>query len=679
MGFSNIGFLLLTTAVFGYFAFNLKKTWGALQTVGSGPEEMRFDEPIKRILFMFTGGFLQKRMFKDIVPGVMHFIIFWGFVTVGLGTTETLLSGVFPSLDFKNLLGEGFLLNIYLASQDIANFAVMCAIAFAITRRLFFPPPRLARLAKASRMDAMIVLNFILWLMVSELFIMGSKTFLEGEASLPSAPLIFSTLISQGVGTLFSIESQEGWMLFKNISWFSHVVLLFGFVTFLPFSKHQHLIWVWPNMLFKSRKGSGRLRPFEIKEDAETFGVGSVEQFTWKQLLDGMTCVECGRCTSVCPANATGKSLDPRLMIHHLKDAMQEAIKFEAHQKQTSETPNSPARRALVGEIVSRDELWACTTCGACMEACPLHIEHIPAIVDMRRYMTMTEGEISPELQLTLQNLETHSNPWGISNENRGNWAQGLGVTTMAEKSDVEYLFWVGCSGSFDENYKKVSQSIVKILQKSGTTFSILGREEKCNGDTARRVGNEYLANMQIAENVETMKRYNVKKIVTGCPHCFNTIKNEYPDFGFKSEVIHHSELIADLVANGSVKTGDVPESARNVTFHDSCYLGRHNEIYNEPRTALESVIKSPLKEMPRTKENGFCCGAGGGRMWMEEHVGERINVNRAREAIGTGASTIATACPFCKTMLSDGVKTNGADGKVQVKDIAEIVAESLQ
>jgi Fe-S oxidoreductase len=312
------------------------------------------------------------------------------------------------------------------------------------------------------------------------------------------------------------------------------------------------------------------------------------------------------------------------------------------------------------------------------MEACPLHIEHIPAIVDMRRYMTMTEGEIAPELQLTLQNLETYSNPWGISNENRADWAKGLSVTTMAEKSDVDYLFWVGCAGSFDENYKKTTQSIAKILNKSGTTFSILGREEKCNGDTARRVGNEYLANMQISENIETMKRYNVKKIVTGCPHCFNTIKNEYPDFGFQAEVIHHSELIADLLESGKVKTGDVPESTKNATFHDSCYLGRHNKIYNEPRVALENVLKSPLKEMPRTKENGFCCGAGGGRMWMEEHIGERINVNRATEAVATGASTIATACPFCKTMMSDGVKTNGAQDKVQIKDIAEIVADAM-
>ena len=668
MGIANVMFLIATVSVFGYFAYNLNVTWSALHAIGKGQEEVRSDNFLSRIGFMLTGGLLQRRMFKDIVPGMMHFVIFWGFVTVGLGTVETLLSGVLPSLEFKNLFGEGPLLNAFLVSQDLGNFAVMCAVTFAICRRLFFPPARLKSLAKASKKDAFIVLGLIFILMITELLLMGAKTFLEGDHQLPAAALQISSAMAAAFGVIFGIESLAGWELAKNSFWFVHIGALFGFVTFLPFSKHQHLIWVWPNMLFKSHKGSGRLRPFEIKEDAESFGVGAVEQFTWKQLLDGMTCVECGRCTDVCPANGTGKPLDPRLIIHHLKDAMQEAI----HVKDPAQ------KRALISGVVSRDELWSCTTCGACMEACPLHIEHIPAIVDMRRYMTMTEGEIAPELQLTLQNLETYSNPWGISNENRADWAKGLGVTTMAEKSDVDYLFWVGCAGSFDENYKKTTQSIAKILNKSGTSFSILGREEKCNGDTARRVGNEYLANMQISENIDTMKRYNVKKIVTGCPHCFNTIKNEYPDFGFNAEVIHHSELIADLLDSGKVKTGDVPEAAKNTTFHDSCYLGRHNQIYNEPRVALENVLKSPLKEMPRTKENGFCCGAGGGRMWMEEHIGERINVNRATEAVATGATTIATACPFCKTMMSDGVKTNGAQDKVQIKDIAEIVADAM-
>lgn len=312
------------------------------------------------------------------------------------------------------------------------------------------------------------------------------------------------------------------------------------------------------------------------------------------------------------------------------------------------------------------------------MEACPLHIEHIPAIIDMRRYMTMTEGNVPAELQTTLQNLESQSNPWGFNNQKRADWAQGLNVKTMAEtKGDVEYLFWVGCSGSFDERYKKVTRSIANVLNEAKVSFAILGTEEKCNGDTARRAGNEYLADSQIRENIESFKKYKVRKVVTGCPHCFNTIKNEYPDFGFEpEEVIHHSEFLSRLVQEKKItpKKGVV----ESLTYHDSCYLGRHNKIYDEPRKALESVSKeNTLREMPRSREKGFCCGAGGARMWMEETQGERVNVNRASEAIASGAKTIATACPFCMTMMRDGVAAHNKEKEVEVLDIAELLSSN--
>lgn len=664
-------FGVTTLAVFGFFIHNIRLIWMRMHRIGQGHEEQRSEQTSTRMQFSLFNGLVQPRMFKDPVAGIMHFGIFWGFILVNLGTVEALLSGMIPGFNVHSILGHGSLMNAYINSQDFGNFLVFLAITFAILRRIFFAPPRLQSLSSDAKLDAFVVLGMIWLLVTTSLLHIGANNYLH-QLFIPTAESnpsgLFSGFLFQTLSYLgtIALDNQNQLKNISSVSWWGHVAVLFSFITFLPYSKHQHLIWVWPNMFFKSRKSTGRIRKMELDENAESFGVGEATGFTWKQYLDSMACVECGRCTSVCPAQATEKALDPRRIIHHLKDAMLDA---DAVAKGDKEQP-----KALIGEIVSRDELWACTTCGACMEACPLHIEHIPAIIDMRRYMSMTEGEMPEQLQSTMESLEQYSNPWGFNNENRADWTNGLNIPTMAENSDVEYLFWVGCAGSFDERYKNVSVSFAKIMQKAGVRFSILGREESCNGDTARRAGNEYLAMMQIEQNIETMKKYQVKKIVTGCPHCFNTIKNEYPDYGFEAEVLHHTKLIADLVGNGKLSLPNTTPSLP-MTYHDSCYLGRHNDLYEEPRTILPT---SDLREMPRNKEQGFCCGAGGARMWMEETEGTRINANRTEEALATGAKVIATACPFCMTMMKDGVEGQGKGDQVRIQDVAEVVAESL-
>lgn len=674
MSFTNIVFAFLAAGVFSFFFYNIAKTWLGIKKIGKGQEENRSKNPLKRLWLVLIEGLLQKRMYRDFSAGLMHLVIFWGFLILSLGTLDTLMTGAYPLLSFEHLLGsDSFIFQAFLLSQDVTNFFVTLAVVYSISRRLFFAPKRFGNLTKASKTDAFMVLGFILGLVSTALVSVGAQAYAAADFN-NFAFIPFSSLLASSLGSLLQLSTSEHWLVLSQAFWWAHVACLFSFVTFLPFSKHQHLIWVWPNIFFKSAYSTGRIRPMEFKEDAESFGVGKVEEFTWKQLLDGMSCVECGRCTAVCPAAETDKPLDPRKIIHHLKDAMLES----AHE--SDEVKRRPLIKTDTIGIVGKDELWACTTCGACMDACPLHIEHIPAIIDMRRYLTMTQGDMPAELQSTLQNIESQSNPWGFSNQNRADWAKGLGVQTMAEtQGQVDYLFWVGCAGSFDERYKNVSRSIVKIMQETKTSFAILGTEEQCNGDTARRAGNEYLAEAQIKQNIETFKKYQVKKVVTGCPHCFNTIKNEYPDFGLQvDKVIHHSELISELAQQGKIKPTTSKIESTKLTYHDSCYLGRHNEIYEEPRAVAKLMDQHEWVEMPRNKEKGFCCGAGGARMWMEETTGTRINQVRATEALATGAKTVATACPFCMTMMRDGIASQGQEQSVVVKDIAELVAEQL-
>jgi len=459
-----------------------------------------------------------------------------------------------------------------------------------------------------------------------------------------------------------------------EIFWWMHIVFVFGFLNYLPYSKHLHVLTSIPNVFFAKLPDQKGLKKINLEDETlEYYGADDIQKLTWKQILDGFTCTECGRCTSVCPAANSGKSLSPRKIITDIRKRT-----FDKAPLMTAgKTEGEVFDKTLVHDYISDRELWQCTTCGACVQECPVTIEHVDAIVDMRRHLVLTESEFPNELNNVFKSLDTNGTPWVFNQADRALWADGLNIKSMAEDSGGEILFWFGCAGSYDARYKKVSIAFAQLMQKAGVDFRILGAEEKCNGDTARRLGNEYLAQQLVQENVETLNGYGVKKIVTACPHCFNSLKNEFKQFGGNYEVVHHTEMISEFLSSGKIQLKNESSKTRKVTYHDSCYLGRYNDIYQEPRASLAKVNGVELVEMERNKSRGFCCGAGGGRMFLEDVEGTRINEERVREAIATQAETIASACPFCMTMMTDGVKAHEKTEDVQVKDIAEIILEN--
>jgi Fe-S oxidoreductase len=460
----------------------------------------------------------------------------------------------------------------------------------------------------------------------------------------------------------------------------------------------MHIITTPANHFLQSFKPTGYIEPIRDFENAEAFGVGKLEEFTWKQIFDSDACTRCGRCQDGCPAYLTGKPLSPKKVVQDIKTHWLEkcpdtalamvAAKLPAPLRNaiTAKLPVVPAEgeapaeeatgKALVGEVVDLHELWACTNCMYCMEHCSASIEHVPKIIDMRRYKVLTEADFAPELQLTCRNMENNSNPWGVGAHLRGDWAKELGIKTLAEDPNVEYLFYVGCSGSFDDRGKKISVAFAKILQEAGVSFGILGTEEGCCGDSAMRSGNEYLFQSLAQANIDVMNGYGVKKIIAICPHGYNALKKDYPNFGGNFEVYHHTEIIANLIATGKIK---LPEPLKGTfVYHDSCFLGRYNHIYDQPRQILKAIRGINVVEMERNLDKSFCCGAGGARMWMEEDIGERINNARTKQAIAVNADMIAVGCPFCLTMMSDGIKDNHKEETMQAWDLAELVVKAM-
>jgi Fe-S oxidoreductase/nitrate reductase gamma subunit len=662
MSLQNLAFLIVFALAISTFLFNARRLYTYLKI---GKPEDRFDNPAERLKRVLTIAFGQKKLLREFVAGWMHFFIFWGFVILLTAILDAILEGLFG----VNLSIIGGFYRYIAFFQDLMGLLVILSIIIALYRRYIQKPKRL-QVEKTSKIDATVILLLIFFIMLT---MFGTYA---TQINLGNAEYYDLRFVSIRFASLLDGLGWDAQDLLHSIFWWAHILLVLGFLNYLPFSKHLHIITSIPNVYFSSLKPKGRLNPisFENIENVEKFGALDVDDLTWKQIFDGYTCTECGRCTSACPANLTGKPLSPREIIVSIRKRTFEKAPILLNLKPQNE---DVLGKTLLFNYVTEDELWACTTCMACVQECPVMIEHVQTIIDMRRYLVLTESKFPSELSTTFRNLENNFTPWAFSHSTRGDWAQGLDIKTLAEDNNVEYLLWVGCAGSFDARYKKVAISVAKLLKISGVSFGILGNEEKCTGDPARRAGNEYLAQMLIQENIQTFSKYNVKKIITICPHCFNTLKNEYPDFGGNYEVYHHVQFLEKLLIEGRLKISKKLDA--RITYHDSCYLGRYNEIYDAPRDILGSINGVKLLEMKRSRDRGLCCGAGGARMFMEEKIGKRINIERTEEALSLNPDTIASACPFCMTMLTDGVKAKEVADKVQVKDIAEILLEVVE
>lgn len=624
----------------------------------------RFDSPGKRINRLIGIVFGQSKLLRESLAGLIHFFIFWGFTLFLLIVIEAIIQGFYSAFTLEFL---GSIYTLITIASDVFGLLVILSVLLALIRRFIIKVPRL-QLDTKSEIDAAVILLLILFIVASMYGQNAASINMLGGYNDHELRPVSAALSNVLYGSFQS--ALTGYEIF----WWIHIVLIFVFLNFLPYSKHLHVLTSIPNTYFANLDDvRNTVKHLNLEdENTECFGAADIEHLSWKQILDGYSCTECGRCTSVCPANNAGKSLSPREIIVNIR----KRTKDKAPLLVAGKTEGEQFEKTLVHNYVDDKVLWQCTTCMACVQECPVMIEHLDSIVDMRRDLVLTESVFPSNLNNVFKSLETNFTPWAFNPADRAEWTKGLNIKTMAEDSGGEILFWVGCAGSFDDRYKKVSKAFAKLLQKAGVDFRILGTEEKCNGDTARRLGNEYLAQMLIMENIDTLNKYNVKKIVTACPHCFHSLKNEYKQFGGNYEVFHHTEFLENLINDGKIET-NVQKGTEKLTYHDSCYLGRYNNIYNSPRKTLNNLIGFDYLEMERNKSRGFCCGAGGGRMFLEDEEGGKINNERTKEALDTGASKIASACPFCMTMLTDGVKYFDKSDQVEVMDIAELVLDN--
>ncbi len=658
--------LLPTLAIAAYGVYRHFSGWRR------GAAAARFDRPAARINLVLKHAVAQRRTAHNRYAGIFHQFISYGFVVLTIATTVVALDA-----DFGTAIMRG---NFYLYFQsftvDLFGALVLLGVALAAARRYLQRPKELVYTREAT-----LILVAIFVLCLQGFLVEGWRIAATNDPWGAWSP--FGNLIARASRPLLSVAALR---LAHRGTWWFHLAVSFGVIAWLPYTKMMHALTAPLNIYTANLAPLGASLKSIDFEKTESFGVNSLDGFTWKDLLDLDACTECGRCTAVCPANAVGKELSPRDIILQLRDLKNLGFRIadfglqnEARSGDTNQSKIRNPKSEIIGAVpaTSPAALWQCTTCAACMEACPVFIEQMPKIVDMRRYLVMEEADFPDSMQQAIMSLEKRGHPFSGTNATRLDWAEGLGVNQISETKDAEVLLWVGCGGALVERNQKVTRATALLLEQAGVKFAIMGREEKCSGDPARRIGNEFLFETLAKENVENLNRYEVKKVITSCPHCFNTFKNEYPQYGGMFEVYHHSEYLARLVDEGKLKP--LSQLKEKITFHDPCYLGRQNGVYDAPRQLVQISASAQAVEMERSRAKSFCCGGGGGMSFVDEPATQRVNQERAREAIATGADVLAVACPFCMTMMEDGINARKGERDVRVMDVAELLWEAAK
>ena len=662
---NSVAMVLLVGVTGGLFWHRIGPLWRSLRQAQPASRSDRPGARWRGVLVLVLG---QKRLLRWPFSGVAHFLIFWGFVILNIEILQAALEVLVPPLNLE----EQYWWGPFAFLQDLLAAAVLTGLAMAALNRYVLRP---SRFRGSHQRDATIILLLIALVVLTQLGIYATQIAAHADQVVNLRPF------SDAVAGLFrGFHGEAIWAWHEFFLW-SHLLLVAGFLVYLGRSKHLHILTVVPNVFFRELEPAGRRLPLLDIEAADHFGISKVEHLSWKQELDLATCTECGRCQVHCPAFNTGKPLSPKLFITDLRDGWYARARGQepppSYWSQGEAVGKPPTDGTLMDWSVLEETLWSCTTCGACVEQCPVMIEHVPTIVEMRRALVLEESRMPKEAQRALESVEQRGNPFAMAQESRMRWAEGIDVPLLADHPDAEYLYWVGCATAFDESNWPAARATVAILKAAEVSFAVLGQEETCNGDPARRLGNEYLFQTKAKEVVEKLQRRGVRKIVASCPHCFNTFAREYPDLGGNYEVIHHSQLLSQLLKQGRIalKQG-VGEGT--LTYHDPCYLGRWNQEYEAPRRLLQAIPGVELVEMKRSRSEAMCCGAGGGRLFMEETKGQRINRVRVRQAQETGASLAAVACPFCATMFQEGISSQELQGQLASADIAVLVARSM-